>query len=60
LGGPGWKHPPPLNRLQIIIVGHPAQKLWPEDVCGRNRILDRQIYSDAADRGHGMSRVTDA
>jgi hypothetical protein len=49
-----------LNCSQVVLVDSASQKARREDVGRGYRVLDRQIYSDPADRGHRVGSVADA
>src|SRR5882762_8038185 len=51
---------PRLYLMQIIHGNWTVSQFFREEICGRYRVLDGKIDSDAACRGHGMCRIADA
>ena len=60
LGTPRGHLAPFLNTRQILCCHLTGTERIREDVCGCDRILDRKVDPDAADRRHGVGCVADA
>jgi hypothetical protein len=48
-----------LNSFEDTLVDIALLKGWDQLVGCRNTILNREIYTDTADRRHRMSRIAD-
>jgi hypothetical protein len=59
LRGASREIPPSLDRLKIAFGDVVLSKFRAEYVCCRDRILNREIDSDPADRRHRMSGIPD-
>ena len=57
---PHRKRAPPLHGIEFVLRRATACQFRSQQVCGRDRVLHREIDADAADRRHRMRGVADA